>query len=114
MTIFRFASKRNIGDDEKELTSLAERYSSSGLDRFAADASNHEITFAACAEKAISDPPALCADRVRMPRNLRKKTKNTWPKPCAFVFWSGLRGSNPPPSPWQGDALPNELNPHMK
>ena len=27
-------------------------------------------------------------------------------------FWSGLRGSNPPPSPWQGDALPNELNPH--
>ena len=29
-----------------------------------------------------------------------------------FVVWSGLRGSNPPPSPWQGDALPNELNPH--
>ena len=28
-----------------------------------------------------------------------------------FVVWSGLRGSNPPPSPWQGDALPNELNP---
>ena len=31
---------------------------------------------------------------------------------CAF-FWSGLRGSNPPPSPWQGDALPNELTPQM-
>ena len=30
-----------------------------------------------------------------------------------FLFWSGLRGSNPPPSPWQGDALPNELNPHI-
>ncbi len=42
-----------------------------------------------------------------------RKQKNTWPKPCAFVFWSGLRGSNPPPSPWQGDALPNELNPHI-
>ena len=28
-------------------------------------------------------------------------------------FWSGLRGSNPPPSPWQGDALPNELSPHV-
>ena len=27
-------------------------------------------------------------------------------------FWSGLRGSNPPPRPWQGRALPNELNPH--
>ena len=31
----------------------------------------------------------------------------------AFVFWSGLRGSNPPPPPWQGGALPNELNPHI-
>ena len=27
------------------------------------------------------------------------------------AFWSGLRGSNPPPPPWQGGALPNELNP---
>ena len=27
------------------------------------------------------------------------------------VRWSGLRGSNPPPPPWQGGALPNELNP---
>ena len=27
-------------------------------------------------------------------------------------FWSGLRGSNPPPRPWQGRALPNELTPH--
>ena len=26
-------------------------------------------------------------------------------------YWSGLRGSNPPPPPWQGGALPNELNP---
>ena len=29
------------------------------------------------------------------------------------VRWSGLRGSNPPPQPWQGCARPNELNPHM-
>ena len=28
------------------------------------------------------------------------------------AIWSGLRGSNPPPRPWQGRALPNELNPH--
>ena len=27
------------------------------------------------------------------------------------ISWSGLRGSNPPPSPWQGRALPNDLNP---
>ena len=26
-------------------------------------------------------------------------------------FWSGLRGSNPLPPPWQGGALPNELHP---
>ena len=32
----------------------------------------------------------------------------------AYKKWSGLRGSNPPPSPWQGDALPNELNPHYR
>ena len=29
------------------------------------------------------------------------------------LVWSGLRGSNPPPQPWQGCALPNELNPHV-
>ena len=29
------------------------------------------------------------------------------------AVWSGLRGSNPPPRPWQGRALPNELNPHL-
>ena len=28
-------------------------------------------------------------------------------------IWSGLRGSNPPPRPWQGRALPNELNPQV-
>ena len=29
------------------------------------------------------------------------------------IGWSGLRGSNPPPRPWQGRALPNELNPQV-
>ena len=27
--------------------------------------------------------------------------------------WSGKRGSNPRPSPWQGDALSTELLPHQ-
>ena len=27
--------------------------------------------------------------------------------------WSDIRGLNSSPSPWQGDALPNELIPHM-
>ena len=33
--------------------------------------------------------------------------------PLSVACWSGLRGSNPPPQPWQGCALPNELNPHF-
>ena len=28
-------------------------------------------------------------------------------------YWSGLRGSNSLPPPWQGGALPDELNPHF-
>ena len=28
------------------------------------------------------------------------------------AIWSGKRGSNPPPLPWQGSALPNALFPH--
>ena len=28
------------------------------------------------------------------------------------LIWSGLRGSNSLPPPWQGGALPDELNPH--
>ena len=38
-----------------------------------------------------------------------KKITPEWPR--GLFFWSGLRGSNPPPPPWQGGALPNELNP---
>ena len=30
----------------------------------------------------------------------------------AYKKWSGLRGSNSLPPPWQGGALPDELNPH--
>ena len=33
------------------------------------------------------------------------------PKMGVFAKWSGKRGSNPPPPPWQGGALPNELFP---
>ena len=32
---------------------------------------------------------------------------------CPDLLWSGLRGSNSLPPPWQGGALPDELNPHM-
>ena len=40
----------------------------------------------------------------------KQKAPTRW---SVLFVWSGLRGSNPPPSPWQGDALPNELNPHL-
>ena len=29
------------------------------------------------------------------------------------LYWSGKRGSNPRPLPWQGSALSTELFPHM-
>ena len=35
------------------------------------------------------------------------------PSAVPAKIWSGLRGSNPPPRPWQGRALPNELNPRV-
>ena len=30
-----------------------------------------------------------------------------------YLFWSGWRGSNSLPPPWQGGALPDELHPHL-
>ena len=33
---------------------------------------------------------------------------------CDFFFWSGRRGSNSLPPPWQGGALPDELRPRNK
>ena len=38
------------------------------------------------------------------------KQKKQGKKPC-FLYWSGLRDSNSLPPPWQGGALPDELNP---
>ena len=33
--------------------------------------------------------------------------------PSSLNFWSGKRGSNSRPQPWQGCALPTELFPHV-
>ena len=46
------------------------------------------------------------------PRTLHTKQKKQ-SRMALFLTWSGLRGSNPPPPPWQGGALPNELNPQL-
>lgn len=45
-------------------------------------------------------------------KNKDGKTKS--PPVSREAFWSGLRDSNPRPSPWQGDALPTELNPQVR
>ena len=43
----------------------------------------------------------------------------TWPRHhmsrnyFLLFFWSGRRGSNSLPPPWQGGALPDELRPHI-
>ncbi len=60
---------------------------------------------------AHANPIALSAIGGVLTINSTREQKRERLKPFSFLFWSGLRGSNPPPSPWQGDALPNELNP---
>ena len=41
----------------------------------------------------------------------RSKKKRRLAMQVVFSFWSGLRGSNSLPPPWQGGALPDELSP---
>ena len=43
-------------------------------------------------------------------RNFRYKKSTLW---CYLLKWSGKRGSNSRPRPWQGRALPTELFPHL-
>ena len=58
--------------------------------------------------------PACIRDALaRRDAPYRSKTKKQSTHRSECFFWSGLRGSNPPPPPWQGGALPNELNPQV-
>lgn len=47
-----------------------------------------------------------------IPQPKNKKRRST--RLLLFLLWSGLRDSNSLPSPWQGDALPDELNPQLQ
>ncbi len=52
----------------------------------------------------------------KRPRDALKKSKrlSDWERRLLFrTIWSGLRGSNSLPPPWQGGALPDELNPRL-
>ena len=48
-----------------------------------------------------------------LPKHGQRKTAPFLTKQRCFV-WSGRRGSNSLPPPWQGGALPDELRPHKK
>ena len=110
MAMFRFGTKRNIGSGATGLKALAIWYTPQGLEPRPRLASLREL------KKNISRAkhPRLASkdDILSGSFSSRKTPKENTPSDawCVF-FWSGLRGSNPPPSPWQGDALPNELNP---
>ena len=64
------------------------------------------------------DPESNWARRICNPLHNRfaiapfskKKGKQMLP----FLYWSGKRGSNSRPIPWQGIALPTELLPHKQ
>ena len=48
-------------------------------------------------------------------RRLTKEAGRTFRiRPAPYKRWSGRRGSNPRPRPWQGRALPAEPRPHAK
>ena len=64
--------------------------------------------------------PCLTSDSMRLRRGWRQRVrayiihsrnKKSQPSGWDFSFWSGRRGSNSLPPPWQGGALPDELRP---
>ena len=62
---------------------------------------------------AAQAPPASGKQRqngVGRPAGARPDTKKRQPVRLS-LFWSGKRGSDPRPQPWQGCALPTELFP---
>ena len=52
--------------------------------------------------------PALGKKRAHAQAQLKKRSTR---RSIACNSWSGLRGSNPRPPPWQGGALPTALSP---
>ena len=60
---------------------------------------------------ALNDCKDTARRSVVTPQDKQSFTVQHGCNQLAPVKWSGLRGSNPPPRPWQGRALPNELNP---
>ena len=57
---------------------------------------------------------ALHALAVEAASSFARNEKSRTPKPDVLFRWSGQRGSNSLPPPWQGGALPDELCPRSK
>ena len=67
-----------------------------------------------------SQEPCLTSDPMRLRRGWRQRVLLRRTKiqdtqtGCPVLIWSGRRGSNSLPPPWQGGALPDELRPRNK
>ena len=67
--------------------------------------------------RPTNSPPDCSLLRNVLFESLTVLLKNKKEEVQDFFFlclWSGLRDSNSLPSPWQGDALPDELNPQLQ
>ena len=68
--------------------------------------------------KKTPEQSGLCSDVVEATPGIEPGNED-FADPCLTAWlcrrrWSGRRGSNPPPQPWQGCALPNELLPQIR
>ena len=75
---------------------------------------SHELP--AAIRRNPASPLIGCALRARVEaaRSLHLTKKQGIQIGCPVFVWSGLRGSNSLPPPWQGGALPDELSPRNK
>ena len=82
---------------------LASRHPTNGCRHSQEPCLTSDQTCFAQVEAATSSLPAVSFQK-------RKSHPDGWD----FLFWSGRRGSNSLPRPWQGRALPDELRPQTQ
>ena len=82
---------------------LASRHPTNGSRHSQEPCLTSDQTCFAQVEAATSSLPAVSFQK-------RKSHPDGWD----FLFWSGRRGSNSLPRPWQGRALPDELRPQTQ
>ena len=58
--------------------------------------------------KTLAEGEFISPEHFNFLKGIKKRSHNLR---CDFFFWSGRRGSNSLPPPWQGGALPDELRP---